>query len=131
MRSKLRSRRPELAWALFATANVEGEDPDHGSVSVLLGDGTGTTFTLASSPATGSDPRSGAVGDFILPITSPGQFVGNVQVSSTLQLWGAEANVVLKTPYSALLSVTPKLTTWELPYTSFPDLSAVISTSWV
>ncbi len=33
------------------------------TVSILLGDGTGN-FTLASSPATGTDPTSVAVGDF-------------------------------------------------------------------
>jgi len=36
---------------------------DSGTVSILLGDGTGN-FTLASSPAVGSYPESVAVGDF-------------------------------------------------------------------
>jgi hypothetical protein len=34
----------------------------------------------------------GAVGDTLMPITSPGQFAGTVLVSSSLQLWGAELN---------------------------------------
>src|SRR5260221_2421867 len=36
-----------------------------------------------------------------------------------------EVNVVLKDPYSALLSVTPKLTSWELPYTAYNSISEV------
>ena len=47
----------------LATANANAS-----SVSVLLGNGTGSTgdgtFTAAASPATGSTPRSVAVGDF-------------------------------------------------------------------
>src|SRR5260221_4414123 len=36
-----------------------------------------------------------------------------------------EVNVVLKVPYSDLLSVTPKLTSWELPYTAYNSISEV------
>jgi len=36
-----------------------------------------------------------------------------------------EANVALKEPYSALLSVTPKLTSWELPYTAYDNIAEV------
>ena len=36
----------------------------------------------------------GAVGNFLMPIASPGQFAGNVLLTSSLQLWGAEANGV-------------------------------------
>ena len=45
---------------------------------------------LLSFPFANQTP--GAVGDSLMPITSPGQFAGNVSVTSTLQLWGAEAN---------------------------------------
>jgi hypothetical protein len=41
-------------------------------------------------PFTSQTP--GSVGDFIMPITSPGQYAGSVLISSSLQLWGAEAN---------------------------------------
>jgi uncharacterized protein (DUF2141 family) len=50
----------------LAVANVCGSDPSctsHGTVTILLGDGTGS-FTTASSPATGTIPVSVAVGDF-------------------------------------------------------------------
>jgi Putative beta barrel porin-7 (BBP7) len=36
----------------------------------------------------------GAVGDNLMPITAPGQFAGDVNISSTLQFWGTEANGV-------------------------------------
>ena len=36
-----------------------------------------------------------------------------------------EANVALGQKYGALLSVTPKLTTWELPYTSYASVNQV------
>jgi hypothetical protein len=49
----------------------------------------------------------GAVGDSFMPITSPGQFAGNVTVSSSLQLWGAEANAAfLLIPRSAGFQLT-------------------------
>jgi len=44
-------------------------------------------------PFTNQTP--GAVGDTLMPIASPGAFAGTVQVASTLQLWGGEANGVL------------------------------------
>jgi hypothetical protein len=50
----------------LAVANWCGSDPrcrSAGTVSILLGDGTGN-FTAASSPATGNAPQSVAVGDF-------------------------------------------------------------------
>jgi hypothetical protein len=50
----------------LAVANQCGNDPNcdsAGTVSILLGDGTGN-FTLASSPGTGYYPNSVAVGDF-------------------------------------------------------------------
>jgi hypothetical protein len=50
----------------LAVANQCGNDPNcvsPGTVTILLGDGTGN-FTTASSPATGNQPYSVAVGDF-------------------------------------------------------------------
>jgi len=49
----------------LAVANQCGNDPScaSGTVTILLGDGTGN-FTAASSPATGINPLSVAVGDF-------------------------------------------------------------------
>ena len=38
---------------------------------------------------------------------------------------GEEANVMLNDDCSALLSVTPRLTSWELPYTSFDNITQV------
>ncbi len=60
-----------------------------------------TTFN-ASSNSTGTptlqfpfiNQTPGAVGDSLMPITYPGVFAGSVAVTSTLQLWGAEANGV-------------------------------------
>lgn len=48
---------------------------------------------ILAFPFTNQTP--GAVGDMLMPITSPGQFAGNIVVSSTLQLWGAETNGVI------------------------------------
>lgn len=39
-----------------------------------------------------------------------------------------EANVVLNDSYGALLSVTPKITSWELPYTAYNSISEVADT---
>jgi hypothetical protein len=50
----------------LAVANNCGSDPtcqSAGTLSILLGDGTGN-FTLATSPTVGDGPRSVAVGDF-------------------------------------------------------------------
>jgi alpha-glucosidase len=44
---------------------------------------------------------------------------------STVTINTEEVNVALKPAYGALLSVTPKLTSWELPYTSYSSLSQV------
>ena len=60
----------------------------------------GTGHVTASSDATGNptlafpftNQTPGAVGDTLLPLAIPGLFAGTVQVTSTLQLWGAEAN---------------------------------------
>jgi alpha-galactosidase len=46
-------------------------------------------------------------------------------LSSEITVNAEEAGVVLPNSYGALLSVTPKLTSWELPYTSFSSLSQV------
>jgi len=66
----------------FAVANY-GTNRNGGAVSVLLGDGTGN-FTLASSPATGSDPMSVAVGDFNgdgkPDLVTPNQWSNNLSV---------------------------------------------------
>lgn len=43
-------------------------------------------------PFTNQTP--GAAGDTFMPITTPGVFAGGVTVTSTLQLWGTEANMV-------------------------------------
>jgi putative beta barrel porin BBP7 len=61
-----------------------------------------TRIFSASSDAAGAptlafpfiNQTPGAVGDNLLPITAPGQFAGGVQIASTLQLWGTEANSV-------------------------------------
>src|ERR1019366_6941481 len=37
----------------------------------------------------------GSVGEFVLPLSNPGQSTGNVIVASSLQLWGAELNGAL------------------------------------
>jgi hypothetical protein len=59
-----------------------------------------TRFFSASSDAAGAptlafpfvNQTPGAVGDNLLPIAAPGQFAGGVQIASSLQLWGTEAN---------------------------------------
>jgi Putative beta barrel porin-7 (BBP7) len=61
-----------------------------------------TRLFSASSDAAGAptlafpflNQTPGAVGDNLLPIAAPGQFAGSVQIASTLQLWGTEANSV-------------------------------------
>jgi alpha-glucosidase len=45
--------------------------------------------------------------------------------SSAITVNTEEVNVALKPDYGALLSVTPKLTSWELPYTSYSSISQV------
>ncbi|WP_431215293.1 glycoside hydrolase family 97 N-terminal domain-containing protein [Puia sp. P3] len=44
---------------------------------------------------------------------------------STVTVNTEEVSFALKPAYSALLSVTPKLTSWELPYTSYSSVSQV------
>ena len=48
----------------LAVSNLNGGNPDPGSVTVLLGNGDGTFTPTAASPVTGSVPNSIAVGDF-------------------------------------------------------------------
>ena len=48
--------------------------------------------------------------------------------SSAVTVNAEEANVVLNKSYSALLSVTPKLTSWELPYTAYNRIADVADT---
>ena len=50
-------------------------------------------------------------------------FPGEITVNSE------EASIALRPAYSALLSVTPKLTTWELPYTSYSSIGQVPDSS--
>jgi len=45
--------------------------------------------------------------------------------SSTITINSEEVGVALKPDCGALLSVTPKLTSWELPYTSYPSVRQV------
>jgi len=45
--------------------------------------------------------------------------------SSTITINSEEVSVALKPDCGALLSVTPKLTSWELPYTSYPSVRQV------
>jgi hypothetical protein len=42
-----------------------------------------------------TDQSAGGVGNTLWPITSPGTFAGSVQFTSTLDLWGTEANATL------------------------------------
>jgi hypothetical protein len=48
----------------LAVSNLNGGNPDPGSVTVLLGNGDGTFMPTAQSPVTGALPLSIAVGDF-------------------------------------------------------------------
>jgi hypothetical protein len=48
----------------LAVSNLNGGNPDPGSVTVLLGSGDGTFMPTAQSPVTGALPLSIAVGDF-------------------------------------------------------------------
>jgi hypothetical protein len=70
----------------LAVVNECGNDPNcisSGTVTILLGDGTGN-FTAASSPATGYGPNIAAVGDFNgdgkLDLTVPNNFDGTVSI---------------------------------------------------
>jgi hypothetical protein len=73
-----------------------------------------TTSYSASSDGTGSPTLAfpftmlspGAVGDMLMPITSPGQFAGNVVISSSLQLWGAELNTGLSLVHTGEFEIT-------------------------
>lgn len=44
---------------------------------------------------------------------------------SAVTVNGEEVTVALKPSYGALLSETPKLTSWELPYTAYPSISQI------
>jgi hypothetical protein len=94
-----------------------------------------TTFN-ASSDANGTptlqfpffNVSPGVVGDSLMPITFPGIFAGGVTVTSTLQLWGAEANgVAVLIPRQAGIEVTGLLGIRYIDLQENLDISTVSS----
>lgn len=93
---------------------------------------------LASSDDTGdptlafpfTNQTPGAVGNFLMPITSPGLFAGSVLVASSLQMWGAEANAVLSVfQYRNLGGASPTFELTALVGFRFVDLYEKLNVS--